>query len=139
MKNCSTYMLFIVLILSPLAAIADTESEIKASLDYLEQVWNEGDLEAIRGHYHSDFISYSESAELDLRQRIEDLSVIMEEGKDRGVLDFSEVQIRALGDDHALVWGRTHLRFKDGTELGGRFSSVYEKTPFGWKELFSHN
>ena len=139
MKTQSICLILIVFILGPLAAVADTEAEIRAAFDYLEQVWIEGDIEAVRGHYHSDFISYSASAELNLKQRVEDRAIIMQEGEDRGVLEFSNVKIRALGNEYALAWGRSNLRFKDGTELGSRFSWVYEKTPFGWKVIFTHN
>lgn len=139
MKIRSTCITALFLILSPIWAYADSEAEIRAALEYLEQVWIEGDLEAIRGHYHSDFISYSESAELDLKQRVEEIAVIMEEGKDIGTLEFSDIQIRTLDEDHVLAWGRTRLTFKDGTELGSRFTSVYKKTPFGWKVFFTHS
>lgn len=139
MKIRLACVMFILLFLSPLSVSADSKTEISVAFEYLEQVWNEGDLEAIRGHYSSDFVFYSDSEELNLKQRIEDLAVIMEEGKDRGSLEFSNIQIRPLGDEHALAWGRTRLSFKDGTEFRSRFSSIYKKTPFGWKVVFTHN
>lgn len=139
MKIRFACVMFILLFLSPLTVSADSEAEIRAAFEYLEQVWNEGDLEAIRGHYGSDFVFYSDSEELNLKQRIEDFAVVMEEGNDRGSLEFSNIQIRPMGEEHVLAWGQSRLSFKDGTELGSRFSSVYKKTPFGWKVVFTHN
>lgn len=139
MKFLSVCAMLLMLTLYPPLLTADVKSEISLAFDYLEQVWNEGDLEAIRSHYHSSFTFFSESAELNLKQRVEDLEAIMKDGGDRGELGFSDIQIRPLNDEYALVWGRSMLRFKDGTEMGGPFSSVYKKTPFGWKVVFTHN
>jgi hypothetical protein len=135
----STCAMLLTLSFLPMALQADTETEIMASFDYFEQVWAEGDLDAIRGHYQSDFIYFSETAELNMKQRIGDLGTVMEEGKDQGVLEFSDVKVRPLDDKHALAWGRSQLRFKDGTEFTALFSSVYVKTPFGWKLMFTHD
>jgi len=72
-------------------------------------------------------------------QRLDDLEVIMEEGKDHGELSFSEVQVKLLGEKHAIAFGRSRLKFGDGTELNDFFSTVYVKTPFGWKAILSHD
>jgi hypothetical protein len=120
-------------------ALADLESEITTSLDYFEELWRERDLESIRGYFHPDFVLVSSSGILNRGERIEDLKVIMEPGKDQGELEFFEVQVRSLGDGHALAWGSSKLAFKDGTELVNLFSSVYVNTPFGWKLLMTHN
>ena len=37
-----------------------------------------------------------------------------------------------------VAYGRFQLQFKDGTKLDGWFSTVYVKTPFGWKALLTH-
>ena len=132
-------IVFLSILLFSGPALADLESEITTSLDYFEELWRERDLESIRGYFHPDFVLISSSGILNRGERIEDLKVIMEPGKDQGELEFFEVQVRSIGDGHALAWGRSKLAFKDGTELVNLFSSVYVNTPFGWKLLMTHN
>jgi len=125
------------LMASPLSA--DTESDIRSALDYFSEVWNEGDLDSIRSFYHPDFVLVTEDGILSLRQRIEDLETIAEEGQDRGVLKYSQVQVQALEDKHATAYGKISLTFKDGSAFNTWFTSVYVKTPFGWKAILTHN
>lgn len=139
MKSHKLLVVLMTLLLFSGHALADLESEITTSLDYFEELWRERDLESIRGYFHSDFVLISSSGILNRGERIEDLKVIMEPGTDQGELDFFEIQVRPLGDEYALAWGRSKLAFKDGTELVNLFSSVYVNTPFGWKLLMTHN
>jgi len=56
-----------------------------------------------------------------------------------GALDESEVEVKALGDDFALATGKYHLtrNKKGGGDADGTFSDIMEKTPGGWKIIFS--
>jgi uncharacterized protein (TIGR02246 family) len=56
-----------------------------------------------------------------------------------GTLDESEVDVRALGEDFALVTGHYHLTRskKGGGDADGSFSDVFEKTASGWKIVYS--
>ena len=119
-------------------ALVDTETEIRAALDYYAEVWNEGDLETIRGYYHSDFMLVTTQGPVSLAQRNADIESIMRSGEDRGELSYSGVQVRPLGDGHALAWGELRLAFKDGSSIDSWFSTVYTKTPFGWKAILTH-
>lgn len=125
------------LMASPLSA--DTESDIRSALDYFSEVWNEGDLDSIRSFYHPDFVLVTQDGVFPLKQRIEDLESIAEEGQDRGVLEYSQVQVQALEDKHATAYGKISLTFKDGSAFNTWFTSVYVKTPFGWKAVLTHN
>ena len=120
-------------------AAADSKTEIKAVLDYFAEMWNEGELNAIKGYYHRDFVLVTPDGIHSMGRRLDDLEVIMEEGKDHGELSFSEVQVKPLGEEHAIAFGRSRLKFGDGTELNDFFSTVYVKTPFGWKAILSHD
>ena len=44
--------------------IADTEAEITAALDYFAEIWNEGDLDAIEGYYHPDFVLVTDAGSI---------------------------------------------------------------------------
>lgn len=133
-----TILLTILLILSgPL--LADTETEIATALDYFSEVWNEGDLEAIRGYYHPDFVVVGKNGVVPLKQRLDDMKSVTENGQDRGLMEVSQVTVRALGEKHAMAIGFSVLRFKDGSTIDRWFTTVYEKTPFGWKALLTQN
>ena len=54
-----------------------------------------------------------------------------------GTLDFSELEIRQLGPDAALVLGRWHLQRQTG-DIGGIFTLVFQKFPEGWRIVHDH-
>jgi len=119
--------------------IADTRTEITRALDYFVEIWNEGDLDELRGYYHPDFVLITEGGSIALGQRIDDLETIAQAGEDRGVLEYSSVQVKALEKKHALAYGELNLKFKDGSALNTWFTTVYVKTPFGWKAILTRN
>ena len=120
-------------------ALADTRSDIAAALDYYAEMWNEGDLEALRGYYHPDFRLITDSGVVPLERRLADLQAVGESGGDRGELRHGELEILAVGDKHGMAYGRLSLRFKDGSSINGWFSTLFVNTPFGWKALLTHN
>ena len=118
---------------------ADTKTEIKTALDYLTQVWNEKDLEAIAGYYHSDFRVIEDTGVVSRQQFLDDITQIGKRGGDRGQLSFSNVVVEPLGDDHAMAYGMSTMSFEDGSSLQNWFTTVYVNTPFGWKALLTSN
>ena len=54
-----------------------------------------------------------------------------------GTLDFSELEIRPLGQDAALVLGKWHLQRQAG-DVGGIFTLVFQKFPEGWRIIHDH-
>jgi ketosteroid isomerase-like protein len=120
------------------AALADAREDITTAIDYYAEMWNEGDVEALRGYYHPDFVLITAGGVLPLAQRIADLNTLAAPGQDRGELAYRNVKVTPLGDGHALAHGQMQLQFKDGSSLESWFSTVYEKTPFGWKAILTH-
>ena len=118
---------------------ADTREDILAAIEYYAELWNEGDLGALRGYYHSDFKLITANGVMTLEQRMADLEAVAEAGGDRGELNYGEGEVMELGDKHALAYGRLSLRFKDGSSLDGWYSTLFVKTPFGWKALLTHS
>jgi ketosteroid isomerase-like protein len=122
---------------APLAA--DTTSEIKTALDYYAQVWNENDIEAIEGYYHSEFVLVTKDGTVSRQQQLDGIRSIGSNGGDRGELSHSDVNVKELGDGHAMAWGKITLKFKDASSIDSWFTTVYAKTPFGWKALLTRN
>lgn len=58
-----------------------------------------------------------------------------------GVLKFSDVSVRMLGPDHAVVTGRFHLSrtAAGGGDAQGIYSLVFEKETDGWKIILDHS
>ena len=57
-----------------------------------------------------------------------------------GQLAFSELDVRMLGADHAVVTGRFHLSRTEagGGDASGVFSLVFERKASGWKIILDH-
>lgn len=119
-------------------ALADTEDEITAALDYFAEVWKEGDLGTIRGYYHADFVLVTDQGPVALEQRMADMESIVQSEGDRGELSYSGVKVVTLDGGHALAYGKRTLAFRDGSSIDSWFSTVYAKTPFGWKAILTH-
>jgi len=54
-----------------------------------------------------------------------------------GTLDFSELEVRQLGPDAALVLGKWHLQRQIG-DIGGIFTLVLQRFPEGWRIVHDH-
>ncbi len=56
-----------------------------------------------------------------------------------GHLEQSEVEVRELGPDFALATGKYQLSRgkKSGGDASGAFTEIFEKTPDGWRLIFS--
>lgn len=130
-------LIALLLISAPL--VASTESDIETALDYYAEVWNEKDMEAINSYYHSDFILVSDTGVLSRQQWIDDITSVGARGGDRGELSHTAIKVKELGDDHAIAYGKGTLRFKDGSSIENWFTTVYKKTPFGWKAILTRN
>ena len=130
-------LLMFMVLASPLHA--DTETEITTALDYFAEVWNEGDLESIRSYYHPDFVLITDNGVMTLGQRMGDLETIVKAGEDQGDLSHSQIKVRILGEQYAVAYGLRNLKFKDGSGFDIWFTTVYLKTPFGWKAILTNN
>jgi ketosteroid isomerase-like protein len=54
-----------------------------------------------------------------------------------GHLEFSELEVRPLGPDAALVLGKWHITRAAG-DVGGIFTLVLQKFPEGWRITHDH-
>ena len=119
-------------------SLADTREEITTALDYYAEMWNEGEFEALRGYYDPNFVLVTARGVEPLAQRFEDMNALLGASEDRGELSYSNVKVNSLAERHALAYGQMRLQFKDGSSIESWFSTVYTKTPFGWKAILTH-
>ena len=118
---------------------ADTKDEVLAVLDYYADMWNQGDVDALLGYYHQDFVNITDKGIVKRAQLIDDIGEIAQSGEKRSKLDFLELEVRSLGDDNAVAYGISSLQFDDGSSIANWFSTIYVKTPFGWKAVLTRN
>ena len=133
---------------SPLGAAEDKSgydikaaNAIKAVLEAQAAAWNRGELEGYMDGYDrsnstefvgGDTITRGWQTVLDRYRRNYNSKEKM------GVLTFSNLEIRILSKDAALVLGRWHLK-RAGDEPHGLFTLLFRKTKSGWRIVHDHS
>jgi len=134
--------LLLLLTLALTLAAAPPETEIRKVLDDQVLAWNRGDIQAFMTGYED-----SPNTTFVGKEVSKGYNTVLERYRKNyptkekmGTLRFSDLEIRPLGKDHALVIGRFHLdRTKEaGGEAAGIFTLTFRKTPKGWKVIADH-
>lgn len=117
-----------------------TREAIMTVLTEQQAAWNRADVAGfMKGYWNSPELTFAGSSGITrgwqpvmdrYRERYPD-------AKAMGHLDFSELEVRALGTDAALVLGRWRLK-RDSDEMGGVFTLVFQRFPNGWKIIHDH-
>ena len=118
---------------------ADAEA-IRSLMKDQEEAWNEGDIDRFMdGYWKSEklvFVGGSgatygwEETRKGYHQRYPDLETM-------GELTFTILQMDALGDEHARVLGKFHLKRAIG-DASGTFTLLFYHFPDGWKIISDH-
>jgi len=109
-------------------------------LDEQQSAWNGGDvLSFMRGYWNSPELTFAgsggiargwESVQARYKREYPDQAAM-------GQVNFSDVEVRFLGPDAALVLGQWHLHRGSG-DIGGVFSLVFQLLPEGWRIVHDH-
>jgi ketosteroid isomerase-like protein len=113
---------------------------ILAVLMAQQKDWNQGDIRAFMGGYwNSPEVTFAGSKAFTRGWQpvLERYQKTYANREAMGTLDFSELEVRKLGPDAALVLGRWHLQRQSG-DIGGIFTLVFQKFPEGWKIVHDH-
>jgi len=135
----------IVILLLP-CAVAETNGDVSSAVEnvlrFQVEAWNRHDLEGfMRGYWNSPELTFFSDAQMTsgwqptldrYRKRYQ------AEGREMGKLDFSDLDIQALGSDAAFVRGAWHLTMPDGKTPHGLFTLIFRKFPDGWKIVHDH-
>ena len=149
MRNASALVVLSVLLLTPWAdgpslesarASADAGPELAAALQATAAAWNGGDIDGFMAPY-APAATYMTAAGLigvdAMRARY--LAKYFTGSKPDQQLRFDQLDVRALGDDHALMTGRFTLAGGGKADQTGRFSLVWVRQPSGWRILHDHS
>lgn len=127
------------------AAAADSAANAAAIRQVLSDqavAWNRGDIEGfMEGYARTDSLSFASGGNV-RRGWQSTLEAYRRGYPDRqamGTLTFSDLDVRVLSAEWALVLGRWHLeREGELSDLGGIFTLVLQKRPAGWRVLHDH-
>ncbi|HEX8847040.1 MAG TPA: nuclear transport factor 2 family protein [Pyrinomonadaceae bacterium] len=114
---------------------------IRAVLDAQTAAWNRGDIEGfMNGYWRSNETIFISG---DTLRRGWD--VVLEGYKKgyatrerMGTLAFSEIEIKLIGKDTAVAFGRWQLTFAYDPQQHGRFTLIFRKTSQGWRIVHDH-
>lgn len=135
----------VVMLFSSLAASAQNTPEkyILDALDAQVRAWNQGDVASFMSGYHDSdstrFVSSKGVAEGYSKVLARYLAAYPTKEK-MGMLSFSDLTVRVLSDDVAIVVGQWRLqrRESDGGNVGGYFTLIFQRTAKGWKIIHDH-
>ncbi|HET9804958.1 MAG TPA: nuclear transport factor 2 family protein [Candidatus Acidoferrum sp.] len=122
------------------AAPVGAEAPIRDLLAKQQAAWNAGDVDAfLLGYWDSKELTFSGSGGITrgfagVRERYRKS---YPDRQAMGELDFSDLEVRELGADAALVLGHWHLKRSRG-DVGGVFSLVFQRFPEGWRIIHDH-
>jgi ketosteroid isomerase-like protein len=123
-----------------LAALPD--AEIRRVLDDQVTAWNRGDIPAfMQGYDESEATTFvSSTVTKGHAQVLANYIKRYPTRDDMGTLKFSDLEIRPLGAEYAVVIGRFHLErtAKAGGEASGIFTLIFHWTGKGWKIIMDH-
>jgi len=107
-----------------------------------ETAWNRGDVESfMRGYKDSpDTTFLGKTISHGYAPILERYRKAYATREAMGTLDFSELTVRMLGADYAVVTGRYHLArtAEGGGEARGMFSLIFAREPEGWRIILDH-
>ena len=119
------------------------EGEIRAVLAAQQAAWNRADVAGfMEGYEKSAELTFSGSSGVTRgwQNVLERYQKRYPGAEAMGKLQFSEVEVRLIGIEAALVLGRFSLTRteKAGGNASGHFSLVFRKTPAGWRIIHDH-
>lgn len=149
MRNTSALVVLTLLILTPSTdgpslasarATANAGPELEAALQATAAAWNGGDIDGFMAPY-APSATYMTAAGLigvdAMRARY--LAKYFTGTRPDQQLRFDQLDVRAIGADHALMTGRYTLTGGGKPDQTGRFSLVWMRTPAGWRILHDHS
>jgi len=132
------------------AAVAQTAPQEKtkdtAAIEQVlhdqEAAWNRGDIDSfMQGYKDSPETTFiGKTISRGYRPILERYKTAYATRDAMGTLDFSELTVRMLGADYAVVTGRYHLArtAQGGGEARGIFSLIFEREADGWRIILDH-
>lgn len=124
----------------PLAAQSGDGDAIKAELDSTAAGWNRNDLARYMAAYDTSMRSMTRNGPVGLAATETAITgAFWKDGKANQQLRYENVEVRQLGPDFALCTGHFILSGNGLKDIGGWFSTVWMRTPSGWRMILDHS
>lgn len=124
----------------PLAAQVSDGEAIKAELDSTAAGWNRNDLGRYMAAYDTSMRSMTRNGPVGLAATETAIkAAFWKDGKANQQLRYENVEVRKLGPDFALCTGHFILSGNGLKDIGGWFSTVWMRTPSGWRMILDHS
>ncbi len=129
----------------PLAAAQNVESD-KAAINKVlhdqEMAWNKGDIEDFMHGYNDspDTTFIGKTIAHGYQPILRRYKTAYANRDIMGKLTFTELDVRMLGPNHAVVMGKFHLtrNAAGGGDSSGIYSLILEREPEGWRIIVDH-
>lgn len=138
-------LLFVLVFVSASCASSKTDvegisNEIREIIDQQQKLWNEGDIEGFMGYYwrSEDFVFQSGNKRLQGWDELLSMYKRKYSGENRGVLEFTDIEVKVQSCEHAYVTGRWQVSLADSTKEG-LFTLIFKKLDAGWKIIHDHS
>ena len=121
---------------------SQTEKDVRSVVQHQMEAWNHHDLQGfMAGYWNSPELTFFSGGTVTKgwQPTLEHYQKTYQGGgKEMGKLEFSDLQVVALGPDSAFVRGRWRLTMPDGKEPHGLFTLVFRRFPEGWRIIHDH-
>ena len=136
-----TACVFITAACGSVSAQNDATTAIPPVLMASAEAWNKADLPGHIGLYTDTATFMGGNGPIQGRDRVgESLAKsFWRDGKPKQTLSFDRIEVRPLGDRHALSTGHFVLRGGGEADRSGWFSLTWEKTSTGWRIIHDHS
>ena len=126
----------------PARPAATAENEVRSVIEAQQAAWNRGDIDGFMAGYEaSDGTTFVGATVTHGFQKVlENYHRRYPTRAKMGQLVFSDLEVKLLGANYAVVLGKWHLaRTADaGGDVGGIFTLLFRKTRGGWKIILDH-
>ena len=127
---------------NPLHTATRQELDVIKVLLAQEDAWNRGDLSTFASGYKDapDTLFITKQVSRGYAGMVDEYKRDYPNRASMGTLAYSELEVRTLDENFAVVIGRYHLDRgkKEGGSADGMFSLVFERTDKGWKIIIDH-
>lgn len=119
----------------------DATTAIPPALMASAEAWNNADLPGHIGLYTDTATFMGGNGPIQGRDRVGDslAKSFWRDGKPKQTLSFDRIEVRPLGDRHALSTGHFVLTGGGEADRSGWFSLTWEKTSTGWRIIHDHS
>jgi len=125
----------------PAVTPASDVAAIRAVFDTTAAGWNRGDLSAYLSGYASTATAMGRNGLVRGPNGIGDQmrAGFWKTGRPDQVLSYDHLDVRPLGPDHALATGQYILTGAGRPARTGWFTTIWERTPAGWRMIHDHS